>query len=171
MPGTRRRAVALAMYRALTHANGDFKQACTLVSHADLEVRRFFNGAADHVHGTGASWLDIRHLIADPRPGALERPGALDVKTQDARQGGLHYAEWLLANRNAVVGTWIRVVHKAFREVIIADSRIKDLEPMTRLSLVDQAMKSAESMRFIQNNAWSEFAEVSGDAVAMLTAF
>src|SRR5205085_4722795 len=67
VPGTRRRAVALAMYRALVDANGDFKQACRLVSHADIEVRRFFNAVADHLSGTSAAWLDIRHLVNDPR--------------------------------------------------------------------------------------------------------
>jgi hypothetical protein len=170
VPGTRCRAVGLAMYRALVDANGDFKQACRLVSHGDLEVRRFFNGAADHVIGTGASWLDIRQLLNDPRTHAIARADAMQMRTQDVRQGGVDYAEWLLANRDAVIGNWIRVVHKAFRDAVIADGHMKQLEPMTRLLLVEQAMKSADAMRFIQRNAWSDFAEVSGEAVAMLTA-
>lgn len=158
------------MYRALVDANGDFKQACRLASHVDLEVRRFFNGAADHVIGTGVSWLDIRRLINDPSAHALARPGLLELRTQDAREGGAHYAKWLVDNREAVVCSWIRVVQKAFREAVIADRHIKRLEPMTRLLLVEQAMRSTESIRFIQRNAWSDCAEASGEAVAVLSA-
>jgi hypothetical protein len=170
VPGTRRRTVGLAMYRALVDANGDFKQACQLVSHADLEVRRFFNGAADHVNGTAASWLDIRHLINDPRSHAIARATALQVRAHDAKQCGAQYADWLIANRDAVVGNWIRVVHKAFRDAVISDAQIAQLDGMARLVMIEQAMKSPDTTRFIQHNAWSDFAQASGEAVAALSA-